>query len=121
MPGHRTARRAPAPPTPGPSRHSAARRPEARTGLAASRVPDQAVSPRPTHQPQSAASQGGTMSLVHDLYPHHRPPAGNPVPGRHDPASLVVCLPPAAGRHIVDLVGELVERLRPHVAAPAGL
>jgi hypothetical protein len=61
------------------------------------------------------------MSLVHDLYPHHRPPAGTPMPGRHDPASLVVCLPPAAGRHIVDLVGELVDRLRPHVATPAGL
>jgi hypothetical protein len=61
------------------------------------------------------------MSLVHDLYPHHRPPAGTPTPGRHDPASLVVCLPPAAGRHIVDLVGELVDRLRPHVATPAGL
>jgi hypothetical protein len=61
------------------------------------------------------------MSLVHDLYPHHRPPAGSPLPGRHDLASLVVCLPSTAGRHIVELVGELVDRLRPHVATPAGL
>jgi hypothetical protein len=60
------------------------------------------------------------MSLVHDLYPHHRPPAGPPQPGRHDPASLVVCLPAIAG-HPLDMVGALIDRLRPHTATPAGL
>jgi hypothetical protein len=34
---------------------------------------------------------------------------------------LVVCLPPAAGRHLLGLVGELADRLRPHVSGVAGL
>ena len=38
-----------------------------------------------------------------------------------DPINLVVCLPPAGGRHLLALVGDLVERLRPHVGAAAGL
>lgn len=61
------------------------------------------------------------MSLVQELYPRHRRPTEATQPVRHDPVSLVVCIPPAAGRDLLDLVGELVDRLRPHVATAAGL
>jgi hypothetical protein len=64
------------------------------------------------------------MSLVRDLYPHHRPPTeALPMEGRHDPASLVVCLPATVGHviGITGLIGELIDRLRPHTVTPAGL
>src|SRR6266508_628579 len=53
--------------------------------------------------------------------PTPTPPPGEQCPACTDPVCLVVCLPPAAGRHLLELVAELVGRLRPHVSAPAGL
>ena len=61
------------------------------------------------------------MSLLQTFYPQHLLPTGERCPVCADPIGLVVCLPPAAGRHLLALVGELVDRLRPHVAGPAGL
>src|SRR5947209_6953065 len=61
------------------------------------------------------------MSLVNTFYPQHLLPTGEQCPVCIDPINLVVCLPPAAGRHLLSLVGDLVERLRPHVGAAAGL
>jgi hypothetical protein len=61
------------------------------------------------------------MTLLHRFYPQHLLPTGERCPVCTDPINLVVCLPPTAGRHLLALAAELVDRLRPHVAAPAGL
>ena len=61
------------------------------------------------------------MSLLNTFYPQHLLPTGEQCPVCVDPINLVVCLPPAGGRHLLALVGDLVERLRPHVGAAAGL
>jgi len=61
------------------------------------------------------------MSLLNTFYPQHLLPTGEQCPVCIDPINLVVCLPPAGGRHLLALVGDLVERLRPHVGAAAGL
>jgi hypothetical protein len=61
------------------------------------------------------------MSLLHTFYPQHLLPSGEQCPVCTDPINLVVCLPRGAGQHLLSLVGDLVDRLRPHVAAPAGL
>src|SRR6266508_4035063 len=61
------------------------------------------------------------MSLLHTFYPQHLLPTGEQCPVCADPINLVVCLPPVAGRHLLALAGDLVDRLRLHVAAAAGL
>ena len=61
------------------------------------------------------------MSLLNTFYPQHLLPTGEQCPVCVDPINLLVCLPPAGGRHLLALVGDLVERLRPHVGAAAGL
>ena len=61
------------------------------------------------------------MSLLQTFYLQHLLPTGERCPVCTDPIRLVVCLPPAGGRHMLFLVGDLVDQLRPHVAGPAGL